>query len=107
MTDKELLTKAAAAAGYDYWQSGGYIILVEGAPRSWNPLRDDGDAFRLAMSLGIAVDPGDFDIEARHRDSDTCIYETVAPDTETTAAARRAIVRCAAQIGKELQDEPL
>ena len=104
MTDKELLDYAAKAAGIRLKE----CTCVTGSPINevtgmhWNPLRDDGAAFRLAMGLGIAVDPGDFDIEARHRDSHASVYETITPDTKIVAAARRAIVRCAAEIGKEL-----
>lgn len=55
MTDRELLKAAAEAAGYEYAKHGGYIV-VDGIPGNWNPLNDDGDAFRLAVKLGVLVD---------------------------------------------------
>jgi hypothetical protein len=80
MTDKELLELAAKAADYRYWQ-------IEDI---WNPLTDDGDALRLAVKLclldnhEIAIAP----VNVWHGD-------------DPYAATRRAIVRAAAEIGKQ------
>ena len=55
MTDTELLELAAKAAGYSF---DGYVLRnnnTEFEYSGWNPLEDDGDAFRLAVSLGLTV----------------------------------------------------
>lgn len=67
----------------------------------WDPLVDDGDAFRLAVRLGIgylihaqwvrAITQG-------HEDA----YELTSNDPY--AATRRAIVRAAAEIGKSMEN---
>lgn len=62
MTDKELLELAAKAAGYEFaWYCEG-PNNPRGTPNvpfanghRWNPLTDDGDAFRLAVRLGMLV----------------------------------------------------
>lgn len=95
MIDRELLELAAKAAGYEL----GY---VEGCndirkPPDWNPLTDDGDALRLAVKLNLDV----------HfwPDCPNPWVEAMAQDellgTDSYAATRRAIVRAAAEIGKE------
>ena len=112
--DRELLELAAKAAGIEhkYWDGksvhwpnkGFYRIDASGTPTShhaWNPLTDDGDALRLAVKLGMMVSVGDdgfctADTETLERSID----EVAAPDPY--AATRRAIVRAAAEIGKEL-----
>jgi hypothetical protein len=65
MNDREILELAAKAARYtldgetrDVWNGGDQLpeifISIEG--RKWNPLVDDGDAFRLAIDLGLFDD---------------------------------------------------
>lgn len=89
MTDRELLEAAAKAAGINFaWinNDGAREARKPGVMQPyvrWNPLTDDGDAFRLAVGLRMAVDCDD-DPE----NSDRC------------AAIRRAIVRAAAEIGR-------
>jgi len=57
MTDRELLEMAAKAAGAEFEVSdedGVYLHQpIGGVAGFWNPLTDDGDAFRLAVKLGI------------------------------------------------------
>ena len=79
-----------------------------------NPLTDDGDAFRLAVDLDIqvfqtqsengpAACAGYWDKPWRRDVSRSLIVETYASpvnDNDPRAAARRAIVRAAAQIAK-------
>lgn len=58
-TDRELLILAAKAAGvegeYESWTGQGFkegirqVLNGEKCLRPWNPLTDDGDAFRLAI----------------------------------------------------------
>jgi hypothetical protein len=100
MTDRELLELAASAAGYDVTYEIGYLTFfrqdVVGRP-IWNPLTDDGDALRLAVKLEIVIEPGD-------SWSDAGGWSTVYHcdhNNDPYAATRRAIVRAAAEIGKE------
>lgn len=59
MTDRELLERAAKAAGAtwsdysDHTPDHLVIRHADGVWREWNPLKDDGDAFRLAVKLNI------------------------------------------------------
>ena len=105
MTDRELLERAAKAAGYEYAKHGGYIV-VDGIPGNWNPLTDDGDALRLAVKLNLVVHP-----------QEKCCYVYLSPESllgfsgvtalemnlgDPYAATRRAIVSAAAEIGKAM-----
>ena len=99
MTDRELLELAAKAAGYEYAKNGGYIV-VDGIPGNWNPLSDDGDALRLAVRLEMDVSLGlrGAVIEQGHGHKVQDI-----DDDDPYAAARRAIVRAAAEIGRRME----
>ena len=107
MSDKELLELAAKAAGIDWFDDPaakhGCGLHMKSGP-FWNPLTDDGDALRLAVKLHINIEIWNVDNLVR-----TCFYikdrghgsfgepYTIRP----YAATRRAIVRAAAEIGKE------
>ncbi|HIE1067026.1 hypothetical protein [Pseudomonas aeruginosa] len=107
MNDRELLELAARAAGVGYTWSEFWETMArplnDGSGwdnrATWNPLKDDGDALRLAVKLGLLVD-----ICRDH----TCVCsETVDPilqdqGKERWEATRRAIVRAAAEIGKSM-----
>jgi len=113
--DRELLEQAAKAAGLledtfmldDDWnpiydeQKGFYLGWGKGI---WNPLTDDGDALRLAVKLGLMLDDVTKGYMSGHivavSDGGTC-YEPREPDHY--AATRRAIVRAAAEIGKDMK----
>ena len=92
MTDRELLEAAARAAGPDvFGEPGLYFRRLENhCVTSWNPLVDDGDAFRLAVKLRIKVVP-EYVYEGPWLDGGSL--------RDPYAATRRAIVRAAAQIG--------
>lgn len=121
MTDRELLELAAKAAGVrytieddEYYKTHKFFGLwlvydeepSEYARRYWNPLTDDGDALRLAVKLRMNIytshkyavaeivsdgyEPNIFRKE-------NCDFETLG------AATRRAIVRAAAEAGKEMK----
>jgi hypothetical protein len=106
MTDRELLELAAKAAGLEFdptvQNKLGLIVVAEDAScqsdqKLWNPLTDDGDALRLAVKLEIVIEPGD-------SWSDAGGWSTVYHcdhNNDPYAATRRAIVRAAAEIGKE------
>lgn len=105
MSDRELLELAAKAAGVEiHGWFGDYandILFADIGPDEvieWNPLTDDGDAFRLAVKLGLMVDtscqpalilcagPCGIGLEESAR-------------ADPYAATRRAIVRAASEIG--------
>ena len=55
MDDRELLEKAARAAGVEVKTViGDTFWLADGV--TWNPLTDDADRYRLARQLGISID---------------------------------------------------
>ena len=93
MTEKELLEAAAKAAGIN--------VSFDRVRRDWgwNPLDDDGDALRLAVKLGIGM---------RHHVNWSQVFslqtgvEDFHHDTDPYAATRRAIVRAAAEIGRNM-----
>lgn len=116
--DRELLTLAAQAAGIRLVFGTSLGELVCGYPdsypdrqldgctwvRHWNPLDDDGDAFRLQVHVGMIVNAptapsahAGGHAEARY--FDIVITESCAghDDESRRAATRRAIVRCAAE----------
>lgn len=117
MTDRELLELAAKASGYviESWiEIGAWVydpcvpIPDEGEPNLfiWNPLADDGDALRLAVKLRITVGFGQFACQINCSTYDWAedemgveVYEDGREDPY--AATRRAIVRAAAEIGRE------
>lgn len=103
MTDREMLEFAAKAAGE--WPSP---EPFEHVLDRWNPLTDDGDALRLAVKRGMEVNidwaklcvrvwdgTGEYYYEQLSTDSINC-------DIEPYAATRRAIVRAAAEIGRNM-----
>ena len=99
MTDKELLELAAKAAGIAWvqtpWSAG--IERPDGV--FWNPLTNDGDALRLAVKLQIHIQAGPTDCWA------TTLLVTAVETlgNDPYAATRRAIVRAAAEVGKEVK----
>jgi len=112
MTDQELLELAAKATGLnvkahlvnadDRW-----IGLIIGKKHTrekkfWNPLTDDGDALRLAVKLGLRIEIntqvlGDTLIISEFYDNVEC------HNSDPYAATRRAIVKAAAEIGKDME----
>jgi hypothetical protein len=99
MADRELLKLAAKAAGFLNTQ----LVLKEIDSGRWNPLDDDGDALRLAVKLGINPERGGFDVEVCKQHSGARNFCYVEPhNTDPYAATRRAIVRAAAEIGRNM-----
>lgn len=120
MNDRESLELAAKAAGI----VGTSVTTLGGVPAirinphdltPWNPLTDDGDALRLAVKLRIDLHttPINADavlVTAKHRmrsdllrqPNPTQSAELYQPDPY--AATRRAIVRAAAEIGRQMQE---
>jgi hypothetical protein len=109
--DRELLEMAAKAAGIEWYGYYGdeavecrYLdVGLDDSVVPWNPLTDDGDALRLAVKLKIGLRfPQDCDyyVDAGEHDGNT-VY-LIDAGNDRAAAARRAIVRAAAEIGKTL-----
>jgi hypothetical protein len=102
MSDRELLELAAKACGLkntSWWEAVdnppfpdacGVCYLVDGDPypKWFNPLVDDGQAFQLAAKLKMLVDFSGASNE-------------IGGKADPLAETRRAIVRAAAEIGKQ------
>ena len=109
MTDRELLELAAKAAGinqtgWDDTNPGIEPALVavdeNDCAYHWNPLTDDGDAFRLAVKLRIDIAHAlDFVVVAGDGTASSLRRENGAG----CSATRRAIVRAAAEIGMAMK----
>ena len=115
MTDREMLELAAKAAGIQLvWHNFNNIpTLFKGlsSDEAWNPLTDDGDALRLAVKLGLAVSIDSVEQEtwAHHEQAFKgssekwkCCPTSNNGDEDGYAATRRAIVRAAAEIGRQM-----
>ncbi len=123
MVDKELITYAALAAGIngeweldpnflnERWQ---FMVSYDNQNMmtsfEWNPLREDGDALRLAVKLQIRPDWGVLSSgkaicratwlakPLMHQEKFIC----AVIDGDIFTATRHVIVRAAAEIGKNL-----
>ena len=108
-TDKELLELAAKAAGIDgsVDDEFGCGMWLRGKrnpdnSRYWSPLTDDGDAFRLAVKLGLDVDcswTNQATVFSLKQEREA-VLEPWGEDRNV--AARRAITRAAAAIGESM-----
>jgi hypothetical protein len=109
MEDRELLEMAAKAVGIQaVWSKwyGRYSGDTEGlrfdggSGNHWNPLGNDGDAFRLALQLQIKIE--------YEPEMDSLMCSLPGSQGATSVAAigdielRYAIVRAAAQLGLTL-----
>lgn len=108
MNDFQMLELAAKAAGYEIEfvrNSGCFYRCEEDIGREeWNPLDDDGDAFRLAIKLSICmqfIPECDTAQAYQERDSGEAFNVHVAAlgDIET----RRIITQAAAEIGRNMK----
>ena len=125
MTDLEILELAAKAAGIDVvewndgrepYSSGECFVLKSNA--TWNPLNDDGDALRLAVKLHMTGIDCYFwhDVEKQSSASagrgevtwggvrvyEPANYTDTSREQDPYAATRRAIVRVAAEMGRNI-----
>ena len=113
ITDRELLELAAKAGGIEFNEkrspTGNIALHCPQSVGWWNPLTDDGDALRLAVRCGITVTPFKKDIVS---DVEVQFFSRYAwwfgnkkvdcHDADQYAATRRAIVRAAAEIGRNM-----
>lgn len=107
MTDKKMLELAAKAAGYNIVDNSHPVslyIAIEGCKGGarWNPLSDDGDALRLAIKLKMLVDTiGNVIIGSL---PSVCVeFDFDEQSACPLSAVRRAIVRAAAEVGKNMK----
>lgn len=114
MTDQELIELAARAYGIsgewvveslldDYYKlpTTGILTVSEGRRHVWNPLTSSGDALRLAVKLKLLT---------QYTSSTVIVCDSAGNQLhmlglkdDPYAATRLAIVRAAAEIGKDLK----
>ena len=112
MTDRELLELAAKAAKNGaFWHPNNPFSRAMELPceTAWNPLDDDGDALRLAVTLYMGVQING----TTHRSLSNRTVVRFSKNTQLSImhrgdpndTTRRAIVRAAAEIGKRLDGD--
>lgn len=109
MNDRELLELAAKASGCKATDifCGHFVVQWSDdcAFEDWNPLEDDGDALRLAVTLDLSTRRFGNLIEVCRARVDGAygliLDEPMGGDDQLTVT-RRAIVRAAAVIGAKL-----
>jgi hypothetical protein len=118
VTGQSLLKLAAKAAGYqvkrflapgfDGEPKGAVVFDPKGRGRfTWRPRHDDGDAFRLAVRLGLCVSHW-----PRHDPPDVMVGYSAGPqhganiitpyEGDPDAATREAIFQAAAETGRAM-----
>ena len=103
MTDHELCMAAAKAAGYTVEDNGGWMsVLVDDMDADWEPLDENGDAFRLMVDCGLEVSCHDDYVDVSGYSGSAIQVEDYGTDKH--AATRRAIVRAAADMGVDDAD---
>jgi hypothetical protein len=102
MTDRELLEAAAKAAGY--WAAE-FNCPANLPHKNWNPITDSGDAFELAVKLRLTVNCSYDDVVICGQEFTQKEVFIERNGEDPLAATRRAIVRAAAAIGKEMKDD--
>jgi len=110
-TDRELIELAARAIGLDVSDAGGFhphwgFIWVTRTPKrqetNWNPLANDGDAFRLAVALKLNVNGWGAGASATAFINNGVAVAEPHYGDDPERATRRAIVRAAAAIGRAM-----
>ena len=104
---RTLLNLAAKAAGYKVYDGGRLFWIWEDSNADWvdwSPLTDDGDALRLAVKLGIEMLFTKNRVGAGRHSPASAPWAAEDRNTDDPyAAARRAIVRAAAEIGRNMK----
>lgn len=68
----------------------------------WDPMTDDGDAFRLAVYLGLTITPN---YHVEKQGAGIVVFTELVDSPDYCAATRRAIVRAAAAMGEAKEDK--
>jgi hypothetical protein len=106
MTDRELLELAAKAAGIEFgWIHDAPRIRAEMGWTPWNPLTNSGDAFELAVKLRLTINCSYDDVVICGQEFTQKEVFIERNGEDPLAATRRAIVRAAAELGKEMKDD--
>jgi hypothetical protein len=100
MSDRELLEAAAKAAGY--WAAE-FNCPANLPHKTWNPLTNSGDAFELAVKLRLTINCSYDDVAICGQEFTQRQVFIERNGEDPLAATRRAIVRAAAEIGKEMK----
>lgn len=101
LPDYRLLELAAVAFGLTVDDTMRQLWRFEGSS-VWNPLTNDGDAFRLGVKLNLGFRPLAFHHQPSHEIEVSLGLTTLVTEKangDPYAAARRAIVYAAAEIG--------
>ena len=108
MSDRELLELAAKAAGLEVFRYGNELGYRDypGGIVVWSPLHRDGDALRLAVRLRLEPRFIDNSHSNGAEPSRVTLHNVAGIveniDGDPHAATRRAIVRAAAEIGRQM-----
>ncbi len=104
-----LLELAARAAGYKVYGNGKLFRIWKDSNVEWvdwNPLTDDGDALRLAEKCGLTVCMDGLGTvsacDERQRKEVFCT-QSIKECGSRIEATRRAIVRAAAELGRNMK----
>lgn len=103
MGDRELLEKAAKAAGIELsWHSVEKRFYNDATGDEWSPLDDDGEALRLSVALGFEVyhtiNNDRWTVFVGYPKQQRIVYVFEEWGDDEMAATRRAIVRAAAAL---------
>ena len=112
--NKQLLELAAKAAEIEIKKTpSGTLLARFGVTEwvEWNPIEDDGDALRLAVKLGMEVYVDTHPEGCSCTEAQSITYSTpenagrsiINHNNDPYAATRLAIVRAAAEIGKNME----
>ena len=117
MSDREMLELAAKAAGFAQQskgrEDGSFPVLTNGdGDYTWNPLTDDGDALRLLAAMpslwSLSLKFGAPTVEMNvwwgtgGEKTNKIAREFAGDGADVAAAIRRAIVRAAADVGRDV-----
>lgn len=104
MTEREMLELAAKACGMTVYEALGKIGRPTCTYSRWNPLNDDGDALRLAETLGMTLCMDGTGTVSAHNINENGFQDVFITQgigkTGRISAIRLAIVKAAAEIGR-------
>ena len=104
MTDRELLELAAKAAGMEViHDAADRGLWIHGVEDEWNPLTDDSDALRLAVKLQLFIQINSGSATAWKWRGENWYEQASDYADDMGATTRRAIVRAAAEIGRNMK----
>ena len=102
--DRELVENAAKAAGVEViWHQAWNQFVFKTTYQKWNPLNDDGDEARLEAVLGLNVLWGSRTVTVGRRHFGLFEERYQEHGRDKQAARRRAGVRAAAEIGRNMK----